>query len=631
MSVRVRALLLPILLGLPCAALAGDGTRDAAAVTNQAIGFDAAFAHVTGPASLDMPTGRYDADLERLRALLPPLDAARDARFRSVYCASSRWSDPVQALAFADEALELARGLRDTASEARAMLCRTAYIMQTSGAQRGVPEASKAVALLEDGRAPQLLGEALETRGDILSLIGEQARAMLDFQRARAAYAQAGISEVEPLLLSIAVAYRRMGDSEQALRHLAAGIRRMQANADWEGVATHLVQLGFLYDESGAPERSLLAFQQALAVATAHRLPDSVNAALLGVAEAQIALGQGDAALRSLAAARTGFATRQDASSDDSLLLLEGQALARLGRHSDALARYRQALPRIRQDGNNRYLALLFKAQAASLEALGHLGPALSDYKRYTDLELKLRGKMRLEQGRLLEYEYAIRRGEFENRRLRAETAAKQQEVRALERVRHWQWITIVLGALLLALLSSLAWRHGRASRRLSRESLIDPLTGIANRAAIEAEATRALQQARDSGKPAALLMLDLDHFKAINDRHGHAAGDQVLRTVARAWQAQLREHDQVGRIGGEEFVAVCPDTTLGQAIAVANRLREATSALRFEGIDPALKVTVSIGVAQSLRGGDSHDGLLARADTALYRAKQRGRDRVES
>ena len=75
----------------------------------------------------------------------------------------------------------------------------------------------------------------------------------------------------------------------------------------------------------------------------------------------------------------------------------------------------------------------------------------------------------------------------------------------------------------------------------------------------------------------------------------------------------------------------MCPDTTLGQAIAVANRLREATSALRFEGIDPALKVTVSIGVAQSLRGGDSHDGLLARADTALYRAKQRGRDRVES
>ena len=312
-------------------------------------------------------------------------------------------------------------------------------------------------------------------------------------------------------------------------------------------------------------------------------------------------------------------------------LLLEGQALARLGRHAEALDRYRKALPLMRQDGNNRYLALLFKSQAASLEALGHEAAALSDYKRYTELELKLQGKMRLEQGRLLEYEYAIRRGEFENRRLRAEAAAKQQEVRALERVRRWQWITIVLGALLLALLSSLAWRHGRASRRLSRESLIDPLTGIANRAAIEADATRALQHGGDAGKPIAMLMLDLDHFKAINDRHGHAAGDQVLRAVAEAWQAQLREHDRIGRIGGEEFVAVCPDTSLGQAIAVANRLREATAALRFDDIDPALKVTVSIGVAQSMRGGDNHESLLARADTALYRAKQRGRDRVES
>ena len=593
--------------------------------------FDQALQRLIGPESLTSTGTAYDADLERLRTALPAGDQARDARFRSVYCGSSTWRDPVQALAYSDAALALARDLHDTASEARALLCRAEYVMLTSGTQRGLPDVDKAVTLLRNGNEPQLLAESLETRGDILSLLGEQAKAMLDFQRARAAYRQAGIAgEVESLVLSLAVAYRRMGDVEQARRYFIQALKRMRARGDWDGVATNLIQLGFLHEEAGTPEHALAPFQQALDVALAHQLPDTANSALLGLAEAQIGLGQSETALRTLERARQGFAARQDGSSEDSLQLLTGQAMARQGRHADALAHYRQALPLIKRNGNDRYLAQLYKAQATSLEQMGHLAAALSDYKQYTELQLKLQGKMRLEQGRLLEYEYEIRRGEFENRRLRNEAASKQEQVHALERVRQWQWVTIVLGALLLALLTSLAWRHGRTSRRLSRQSLIDPLTGVANRAAIEAEAIRAIERAPRGGGAVSLLMLDLDHFKAINDRLGHAAGDRVLCATTEAWQAQLRGRDPLGRIGGEEFVVVCADTTLEQAIVVAERLREATTALRFDDIDPALRVTVSIGVAQSQRSGDTHEGVLARADAALYRAKQRGRDRVE-
>ena len=606
-------------------------TPDTPAPSGPAAAFDEALQRVIGPGSLSATGTAYDADLERLRTTLPAGDQARDARFRSVYCGSSTWRDVVQALAYSDAALAMARDLNDTASEARALLCRAEYVMLTSGTQRGLPEVDKAVDLLANGNEPQLLAESLETRGDILSLLGEQAKAMLDFQRARAAYRQAGIpGEVESLVLSIAVAYRRMGDAGQARRYFTQALQRMQARSDWEGVATNMIQLGFLQEEAGAPERAVRPFQQALDIAIAHRLPDTANSALLGLAEAQINLGQGDAGLRTLDRARQGFAARQDGSSEDSLQLLTGQALARQGRHADALAHYRQALPLIKRNGNERYLANVYKAQATSLEAMGHLGAALSDYKQYNELQLRLQGKMRMEQSRLLEYEYEIRRGEFENRRLRSEAATKQEQVHALERVRQWQWLTIVLGGLLLALLTSLAWRHGRTSRRLSRQSLIDPLTGIANRAAIEAEAIRAIEGAPRTGGAVSLLMLDLDHFKAINDRHGHAAGDRVLCATTEAWQALLRGRDPLGRIGGEEFVVVCADTTLEQAIVVAERLREATTALRFDDIDPALRVTVSIGVAQSQRSGDTHEDVLARADAALYRAKQRGRDRVE-
>ena len=147
--------------------------------------FDETFQRVVGPASLDATSEGYEADLERLRALLPADDTARDVRFRSVYCGSLRWKDAEQGLAYADEALRRARDARDVASEARSMLCRAVYLMQTSGSKRGLPEVDKVVALLQDTQEQQLLAESLETRGDIQSLLGEQAKAMLDFQRAR--------------------------------------------------------------------------------------------------------------------------------------------------------------------------------------------------------------------------------------------------------------------------------------------------------------------------------------------------------------------------------------------------------------------------------------------------------------
>ena len=593
--------------------------------------FDETFQRVVGPASLDATSEGYEADLERLRALLPADDTARDVRFRSVYCGSLRWKDAEEGLAYSDEALRRARDARDVASEARAMLCRAAYLMLTSGSKRGLPEVDKVVALLQDTQEQQLLAESLETRGDIQSLLGEQAKAMLDFQRARAAYRGAGIDrEVEPLMLSMAVAYRRMGDWPQAERYFRQAVARMEERRDWEGMATNLIQLGFLHGESGSPDKAQAAFRQAIEVAGKLQNRYSLNAARLGLAEVQIALGDPKAALASLELARAGFAAEQDHASDDMLLLLTGQALARQGQHVGAMERYRQALPLIERNGNERYLAMLYKAQAASEEALGWTAPALADYKRYNELQMKLQGKMRLEQGRLLEYEYEIRRREFENRQLRAQAEARQQQLAAGERVRQWQAAALALGALLVGILGWLAWRQWKKSRAMHTLAMQDPLTGAASRIGIEDEAARALAQARDDGKPLSLLMLDLDHFKSVNDRYGHAAGDTVLRAAVEAWEGQLRGRDPLGRVGGEEFVVVCPDTTEEQARAVAGRLLEATRGLRFPKIDPELRVSVSIGIAQCRRD-EGRDSLLDRADAALYRAKQRGRDRAEA
>ena len=230
----------------------------------------------------------------------------------------------------------------------------------------------------------------------------------------------------------------------------------------------------------------------------------------------------------------------------------------------------------------------------------------------------------------MLEYENEIRRRDFENRQLRADAEAKQQEVIALEQVRHWQALSLVLAALFLALLSSLALRQWNKSRRLRSLAMTDPLTRVSSRISIENEADQAIAEAARTKQPLSLLMLDLDHFKSVNDRFGHASGDRVLRDTAAAWHAQLRGRDPLGRIGGEEFVVVCAGTSLEQALLVAARLREATHALCFEDIAPDLHVSVSIGAA-SYTQGESRTDLFARADAALYRAKKRGRDRTET
>ena len=158
-------------LAMPGLLLAQSGQAPAVP-TAQATAFDTILQRVIGPASLDASSTDYDADLQRLRAALPAGDRARDARFRSVYCGSSTWRDPVQGLAYADAALALARDLNDSASQARALLCRAEYVMLTSGTQRGLADVDQALDMLDNGHEPQLLGEALETRGDILSLLG---------------------------------------------------------------------------------------------------------------------------------------------------------------------------------------------------------------------------------------------------------------------------------------------------------------------------------------------------------------------------------------------------------------------------------------------------------------------------
>ncbi|MEO5336507.1 MAG: diguanylate cyclase [Magnetospirillum sp. WYHS-4] len=187
-------------------------------------------------------------------------------------------------------------------------------------------------------------------------------------------------------------------------------------------------------------------------------------------------------------------------------------------------------------------------------------------------------------------------------------------------------------------LIEELARRLGQALERvrmqdeLRRLATTDPLTGASNRRHFLDVAEREMVRSRRYGHPISVMMLDLDHFKKVNDSHGHALGDEVLKAFVVCGRQTLREQDLLGRMGGEEFSVVLPETDMGEAILVAERMRKAVARLEFPLPDGrVLKVTCSIGVAECLRPDESLEGSLHRADTALYRAKEGGRDRVET
>jgi diguanylate cyclase (GGDEF)-like protein len=218
--------------------------------------------------------------------------------------------------------------------------------------------------------------------------------------------------------------------------------------------------------------------------------------------------------------------------------------------------------------------------------------------------------------------------------KLRIDTLNKENEVlqlqRALDKKRvETSSLYIALLILVIVTIAFWAYRTKRSQLHFMRLSQIDGLTGIANRPRFIDLAQSALENAQKSGQEVCVVLCDLDHFKSINDQHGHAAGDFVLKQTVAACQMHLRTSDIFGRFGGEEFGIVLPGCSLEDARQRAEQLRLAIGAIsgNYEGVE--LSVSASFGVAASAASGFELRQLLAQADAALYRAKHAGRNCV--
>ncbi|TPI59212.1 GGDEF domain-containing protein [Mesorhizobium sp. B3-1-3] len=192
-------------------------------------------------------------------------------------------------------------------------------------------------------------------------------------------------------------------------------------------------------------------------------------------------------------------------------------------------------------------------------------------------------------------------------------------------------WTTALLSHALLSLLIALSLFTAAAldvMRALKAETHTDPLSGILNRRGFEERATVLLDQCGKAGFPVALVLADLDHFKALNDQHGHEAGDRVIADFAAKLRSATGARGAAGRIGGEEFAVLLPLSDLGAARLFAEAIRAFYSAGAIEGLPPGIRVTASFGVA-ARSGREGLMPLMRRADEALYKAKKNGRDSV--
>ena len=569
--------------------------------------------------------------LAQLHALLPAGDARRERVYRALYCEMSFTDNNRAGLAYASSALADAMQAGDIHAQIDFHYCRGQYQALVTTSDDALAEYNAGLTLARKVNDEERMGDGFTLRGGLESLQGDLALALVDFLEANHNYASAGQHILaEGNLLDIASAYRRLGEYDKAQVYLDQSRAWAEQRHDNLGLIQIHLELGYLNDERGDSAAAIRELKHALALA--RQISDRQNeaSAQLGLAEVYNGQREYPAALDALNRAEAIFVSVSDRSSMAMLHLQYGIARAGMSQHKAALTDYATAEAGMTVDHNIRYLAQLYAARARSDYALGMLQATVEDLQRTINANEELGRMARRQETILLSYQFDTAQRDIENHRLAVDAALGRAKITSLEQVRQWQRLALLLGGVLTLLLAWLAVRQIQHSRHYKRMAMTDVLTGVANRRGIEKMLTQEVIFARESRRELSLLHIDVDDFKQINDSHGHQLGDWALLRIVAACKDALRQFDQLGRWGGDEFYVVLPNTGADDSVLVAERLRGNVEALNLDDTCPGLRVSVSVGLSCIRPGETSADAMIRRTDVALYRAKRAGNNRVE-
>jgi diguanylate cyclase (GGDEF)-like protein len=487
----------------------------------------------------------------------------------------------------------------------------------------------QAIAIATQTGDDQMLAEVLFSSGYLRGLRGEYAAGLNELRRAQTLFEQQQLPQHALAALdSIAIIYNRMGDYAEAAHLYERALEAQhKAGLKREEIVT-LHNLGRAHENLKEWDAARSAFAASLELSKQLDYVRGQAYALRGLATVANAQGNPNAAMPLLERATQLQQRTPDVRLLAQIELARGVALHQLKRLKESAVALEQALVVFRQADSLGELTPTYDELASVQADLGDWRDAF-DYRTLAQTTATRLLRNQLDQRfATLKVEFDTAAREQENTLLTRENAANEKALSQQLKASNLRTAVVVLTVMLLAMLVWLAVHQRRSTQRLRALAMTDELTGVPNRRAVLALLAQLL---RRSATPTSILIMDIDHFKSINDRHGHLIGDETLRSMTAHLRDAVAEPALFGRLGGEEFAVVLPATDLEQAIAIAERLRERVMRIDLSRWLGERRITVSIGVATSAPTLDSISVMLHRADAALYAAKDAGRNCVRT
>ncbi len=584
---------------------------------------------VAGLALGDTPPAPTEADL--------PAARGRE-RLELLTRLTIHWAekDPARATTFGTEGLALASQLGDARQEARLQFA-VGDAARVAGRHDEALERYEAARRLHAAAGDAYeLARSERRLGDVYYFISEYARALEHYLAALARFEELAARgtdtvndvHVAHLNATIGNVEQATGDLPSAREHYERALAIYEKSDFRAGIAGAYYNLGMIAQELKEDDTALAHYARARETATALGDGYLESLALSATGSVSLSRGRPDEALATFREALALCRTLDRKRGILTNLLRIAEAERTRGRVRDALAVLGEAESLAIALSDKRLESDIHRERAADLEALGDAAGALASFRRYAALHDEVLGAEKSK--RLAELRIAHETGRKE------QAIALLRAERSMERQLRWT----ALGALgfsvvVLALLWSRYRLRARADAEIRRKndalelayaqvdelSRTDELTGLPNRRALTAILEQEASRVHRSGEPLSLLLADLDDLKRCNDEHDHACGDHVLVEVGRMLRRALREHDVVGRWGGDEFLFVLPDTDHGGALNVAERARAEVAATPLDWRGVEVRVTMSFGVATA--DGTHAEAALQHADAALHDAKR--------
>jgi diguanylate cyclase (GGDEF)-like protein len=578
----------------------------------------------------DPEASKRDAD-EALRMLQQQPDADLEIRARLLLCDYQAERDTNAAQQEIEAATALLPKAHRTGLKAGLLDCRGQMYETAGNNAKARALYEQAVAVSAETHDDEMLAQSLFSRGYLLGLEGEYASGLTDLKRSHALFEKLN-KPIHALttLNGIAILYNRMGDYAQARNIYSRALKAQREAGMQREEAVTLHNLGRAYENLHEWEEARRAFTESLALSRQLSYPRGEAYALRGLAAVSNASGDPKGALETLSRAELLQRQTPDARLRAQILLARGIAFHKLDRMPESIAALEDASGVFRQADAMGELNATYSELAEVYAETGNWRAAYDRRTLAKETSDRLLNNQLDQRFATLKVEFDTAAKEKENAALVYENAINQRALAQAQSVRKLQAAVILLSVTLAVVLATLAVHQRRNALRMRYLALTDELTDAPNRRSVLSRLEPLLRDP-DQGSCAALIM-DIDHFKKINDQYGHSVGDEVLKMVSNAVRSAVLEPSFFGRLGGEEFLIVLPRSDLSDARAAAERFREAIMSIDTSQWCPdRRRITASIGCAVSMPASDTLSTMLKRADFALYAAKRSGRNCVKT